>query len=164
MSDWQEAETGQQSEPSLTTDDLVFMIGELVIKERHTGKISVYQQQKIQALENEILKSKSLSVGTNTKLEELVIENNNLKAEAVRLKTNLETETVKFKANLEAETVKFKANLETIQNERHPRIIQLEEQVHNIALERDEARRNERIIFDRFEELKASIKPKRRVK
>ena len=142
MSDWQEAETGQQSEPSLTTDDLVLWIGEAVIKEKQQGRISVYQQQKIQALENEILKSKSLSAGTNTKLEELVIENNNLKAEIIRLKTNLET----------------------IQNERHPRIIQLEEQIHTIALERDEARRNEQTVFNELEELKISIKSKRKVK
>ena len=110
MTDWQEAEVGKQPElaPTLSTDELVLWLGEAVINEKQQRRIAAFQQQKIQVLENEALKDKSVSMGINTKIEELVVEIANLKL-----------------------------TLEAVRNEQHPRIVQLEEQVHAIALERD---------------------------
>ncbi len=114
---WQEAEMGQKSKsiPALTTDDLVLWIGEYAIKEKQQGRTSAFQQEKIQALESEVLKAKSVSGGSNTKIEKLTAENSKLKTE----------------------TIGLTASLETVRNESHPRIVQLEEQIHIIALERD---------------------------
>jgi len=109
----------QQKEPSLTTDDLVLWIGEFTVKEKQQGRITAFQQQKIQALESEILKLKSGSSGLNIKLEQFEIENNRLKTEVANLTLSITT----------------------AQKEQHPRIVQLEEQVHSVALERDEAKK-----------------------
>lgn len=120
MTDWREAETGNQPEaPTLATDDLVLWLGEAVVNEKQQRRIATYQQQKIQALENEIFKIKSVAMGDNTKAAEaFTAENDKLKAEIVGLT----------------------ASLEAARNVQHARIVQLEEQVHTIALERDEAR------------------------
>ena len=137
MTDWQEAEMGQQPAPTptLSTDDLVLWIGEYAIKEKQQVRVFAYQQQKIQALENEILKAKSIAGGASTKTEELTAENNRLKTEISNLTSCLET----------------------VRNEQHSRFVLLEEQVHAIALERD-------VLVKELQIHTATIKQKKRGK
>jgi len=112
MDTWQEAETGQQKkvELQLTTDDLVFWLGEALINDKQQKRLMALQQQKMQKLEAENLKLKSLSMSDNTKIQELVAENS-----------------------------KFKADIQTLHENQHTQIVNLEEQIHTVALEKDTA-------------------------
>ena len=112
MDNWQEAEMGQQQkvELQLTTDDLVLWLGEAFINDKQQKRLMALQQQKMQKLEAENLKLKSLSMGDNTKIQEIVAENS-----------------------------KLKADIQTLHENQHTQIVNLEEQIHTVALEKDTA-------------------------
>ena len=128
MDTWQEAETGQQKkvELQLTTDDLVFWLGEALINDKQQKRLMALHQQKMQKLEAENLKLKSLSMGENTKIQELVEEN-----------------------------IKLKADIQTLHENQHTQIVNLEEQIHTVALERDATIKQYDLIRNEFEQLKS---------
>ena len=73
---WEEAQVGQQlplptSETDLTTDDLVFMIGEAAVQKKGQDKIIKFQNKVIQALHTELAKAQSLAAGKETLLGEI---------------------------------------------------------------------------------------------
>jgi len=131
MDTWQEAETGQQKkvELQLTTDDLVFWLGEALINDKQQKRLMALQQQKMQKLEAENLKLKSLSMGENTKFQELTAEFSKLKDENQILNEN-----------------------------QHTQIVNLEEQIHTVALERDATIKQYDLIRNEFEQLKSKKK------
>ena len=131
MDTWQEAETGQQKkvELQLTTDDLVFWLGEALINDKQQKRLMALQQQKMQKLEAENLKLKSLSMGENTKIKELVADNS-----------------------------KLKADIQTLHENQHTQIVNLEEQIHTVALERDATIKQYDLIRNEFEQLKSRKK------
>ena len=131
MDTWQEAETGQQQkvELQLTTDDLVLWLGEAFINDKQQKRLMALQQQKMQKLEAENLKLKSLSMGENTKFQELTAEFSKLKDENQILNEN-----------------------------QHTQIVNLEEQIHTVALERDAAIKQYDLIRNEFEQLKSKKK------
>jgi len=110
MTDWNNASLGepeqkQNKEPEITTDDLVLMIGESTIKQRHSERVTNHFKNQILSLQSELAKEKSLNISLKEKIgkgnDEIVIQMNSLKA----------------------------------------RILQLEDQTHAIALERDEVKK-----------------------
>ena len=131
MDTWQEAETGQQQkvELQLTTDDLVLWLGEAFINDKQQKRLMALQQQKMQKLEAENLKLKSLSMGENTKFQELTAEFSKLKDENQILNEN-----------------------------QHTQIVNLEEQIHTVALERDATIKQYDLIRNEFEQLKSKKK------
>ena len=131
MDTWQEAEMGQQQkvELQLTTDDLVLWLGEAFINDKQQKRLMALQQQKMQKLEAENLKLKSLSMGENTKIQELVAENS-----------------------------KLKADIQTLHENQHTQIVNLEEQIHTVALERDATIKQYDLIRNEFEQLKSKKK------
>lgn len=124
MDEWKEANVGQAAqdkEPELSTDDLIFMIGEGAIKEHNAGKIITYLRQQITAQQKLLLKEQSLhkSVEDNAQKEK------------------------------------------SLQN----RIVQLEDQAHKVAIERDAELKAKLIALQELEELKkASLKTTKKKK
>jgi hypothetical protein len=120
MSDWQEAQMNQAqpgqlqpptSETDLTTDDLLFMIGEAAAQGKGKDKIIKYQGRIIQSLQMELAKAQSLVAGKEALL-----------AEIETLKKSLQSEIEKHKKSAEGKDVYIK---------------KLEDDCHVIALERD---------------------------
>lgn len=102
-----EAEISQTDEPQeiqVSTNELVFMIGEAVVRDRQNLKRLQFLDKQVEIARDETLKAKSLTMGYQQKVEAF---------EAV--KTSLE----EVKASLNA------------------RILDMEKQLHELALERD---------------------------
>lgn len=115
MDETWDAEPEQLKEPEMTTDDLVMMVGEATIKLRHSERMVNFLKQKVAALINTGAKEKSLALTLKSQIDTLLKEK-----EAT---TNLIQST-----GGQTESLKV-------------RIVQLEDQVHSVALERDEARK-----------------------
>lgn len=115
MDDTWDAEPVQQKEPEMTTDDLVMMVGEATIKLRHSERMVNFLKQKVAALINTEAKEKSLALSLKSQIDTLLKE----KEATTNLIQSTESQTDSLKV----------------------RIVQLEDQVHSVALERDEARK-----------------------
>ena len=142
MGDWEEAELGgqmQTKEPEMTTDDLVLMVGESVISRRHAERIVAHLRQEIATLHQNLAKEKSIRASLKEQVNTLDADNNN-KAGKI--------------SELEANVVKANESLRS-------RILQLESQVHQVALERDAARKDTRDALDEINALKA-VKTKKK--
>lgn len=140
MGDTWDAEPEQLKEPEMTTDDLVMMVGEATIKLRHSKKMVIFLKQKVAALINTEAKEKSLALTLKSQIDTLLKE----KEAAANSIQSIGSQTESLKARivqLENQVAEVAAQRDEAQKGQHPRIVQLEEQVHSVALERDEARK-----------------------
>lgn len=140
MDDTWDAEPSPLKEPEMTTDDLVMMVGEATIKLRHSERMVSFLKQKVAVLINTEAKEKSLVLSLKNQIDTLLKE----KEAAANLIQNTGTQTESLKARiiqLENQVLEVATQRDKAQNRQHPRIVQLEEQLHSVALERDEARK-----------------------
>lgn len=140
MNDTWDAEPEQLKEPEMTTDDLVMMVGETTIKLRHSERMVSFLKQKVAALINTEAKEKSLALSLKNQIDTLLKE----KEAAANLIQSAGGQAESLKARiiqLENQVLEVATQRDKAQNGQHPRIVQLEEQVHSVALERDEARK-----------------------
>lgn len=104
--------------PELTTDDLVLMIGEFHIKDRQNQRVIPWLQNQIEHWHKEAIKYQSLHAG------EMAARNNS------------ESQSASCADQLQQREKQYAASISGYQ----ARILQLEDMVHDTALERDAAR------------------------
>lgn len=132
MSNWSEAEAVDQDKEVLTTDDLVLMIGEAVIKERQTWKLVQALKQEIALLKQSLAKEQSVKATLQQRIDQLIKDNENIQM--------LESQVTQLKSQLQQADERINQEVNGAESLR-ARIAQLEEQCHQVALERDEARK-----------------------
>jgi chromosome segregation ATPase len=115
MDETWDAEPEQLKEPEMTTDDLVMMVGEATIKLHHSERMVNFLKQKVSVLLGAVSKEKTLALPLKDQIDTLLKE----KEATANLIQSIEGQTESLKA----------------------RIIQLENQVTEVAAQRDEARK-----------------------
>ena len=140
MDDTWDAEPEQLKEPEMTTDDLVMMVGEATIKLRHSERMVNFLKQKVSVLLSAVSKEKTLALPLKDQIDTLLKEK---EATANLIQsTGGQTESLKARIiQLENQVAEVAGQRDEAQKGQHPRIVQLEEQLHSVALERDEARK-----------------------
>ncbi len=139
----------KQDITSLTTDDLVLWLGEKFIENKQQTKILNLQKKKIVELETQLLKSQSIKVSADQVSNDLKAQHEKTIAD---LKLQYEQVIIKLKSDLGAhygnEIVSYQAQikdlgaqLSKLQSSKHEYAISLENKVHEIALERDESKK-----------------------
>ena len=151
--EWEEANIGIEApqqptlkEPEMSTDDLVFMIGEGAVRERHSNKIIVFLRQQATNLESTAMKEQSIHRSLQQKLE---VNQQSANEDIEGLKKVMAGERQDWLLKEENYINQIKSLQE--------RIIQLENQVHQVALERDEVQRSKAVALDVIESLRIEI-------
>ena len=135
---FQEAEvtdaTKKQDEISITTDDLVLWLGEKLVETKHQAKILTLQKNRIVELDSQLLKIQSQESSSALLVTETKALNEKLIADLkLQLKIDLEV--------LQARIKELEEQLSKFQSSRHDQIVSLETKVHEVALERDECKK-----------------------
>ena len=164
---FQEAEvtdaTKKQDEISITTDDLVLWLGEKLVETKHQAKILTLQKNKIVELESLYLKIQSQEASSALLVTETKALNEKLIADLkLQLKIDLEV--------LQARIKELEEQISKLQSLRHEYTISFETKVHEVALERDECRKElsalkaEIDILKQENEILSSLQKKKGVK
>lgn len=117
----------KQDVVSITTDDLVFLIGEKVIENKFQDRVLTLQKGKIIELEKQLLNIQSQKVSS----ESLITETKTLNEKSI---TELKTQHEQTVSQLEEQLSKLTSS-------QHEYTISFENKVHEVALERDECRK-----------------------
>jgi len=150
---------------SVTTDDLVLWLGEKLVETKYQAKILTLQKNRIVELEGLYLKiqsqeaSSTLLVTETKALNEKSLMDLKLQHEQVvnRLKTQHEQTISQLKVDLEVPQVRIKEleeQLSKLQSSRHEYAVSLETKVHEVALERDECKKEISILKAEIDTLK----------
>ena len=148
---FQEAEvadaTKKQDEISITTDDLVLWLGEKLVETKHQAKILTLQKNRIVELEGLYLKIQSQEASSALLVTETKALNEKLIADLkLQLKIDLEV--------LQARIKELEEQLSNLQSSQHDQIVSLENKVHEVALERDEYKKEIAVLKAEVEALK----------
>lgn len=152
MQEFEEANIGGQPQGAptappdqtfqVTTDDLVFMIGEKAIGERQSNKLIAMLQQNLQYLQQELMKLQSVGASEHGELEAL---RQRLEAAEQRA-SNAESAKAAMEQAQAGQGASFQA-----------RIVALEQQVYQTAQERDKAIRDMVAIEDTVSGLEVDV-------
>jgi septal ring factor EnvC (AmiA/AmiB activator) len=139
VSEWADAEfSNQESQQTqeITTDDLVLMIGEAAIEKRQAWKAMQNMKQEIIALRQTLAKEQSIQASLRQQIK-TSDEESKIIAELQSQNGQLENRLQQVQAENERSLTERIKNEDSL----HARIVQLEEQCHQVALERDEIRK-----------------------
>jgi len=177
--DWEEASVGEgkASQPEaapkefeMSIDDLVFMIGQGTVKEWHANKIITSLQRQIATLQGTLASEKSKQASLQEKIatleEEVISRNKQQLIQAMEEKEAISNENALLKERFVVETNKIaenQAEMDKVRESYHSRIVQLENQLHEVAIERNSAREETRSALDELRALKAAKEKKKRI-
>ena len=132
---------------SVTTDDLVLWLGEKLVETKHQAKILTLQKNRIVELEGLYLKIQSQEASSVLLVTETKALNEKLIADLkLQLKIDLEV--------LQARIKELEEQISKLQSSRHEYTVSLENKMHEVALERDECKKEIAVLKAEVEALK----------